>query len=147
MKTNAYYRELLLPPIIAIAIGFTAYFFCPLDVFDNPEDIISKVTDISFILFGFLLTILALIMQANESIRSSTLYTRLIRLNRKIVFVSLRLGVYSLFSFALFSLPIIIKITEFLQSVFSFLLSWLIIESVQYIVIFYKLVLKTDLIE
>lgn len=139
MKTDRYYIELLYAPIIAIVGGVINLLFPELIGCKDPTVIIAKSIDISFIIFGFLLTVLALILQSTQEIRGRKLYTRLIRFNRRIVYLALISGFYSLIYNSLFEPISQLKVKELFVSVFILLFIWIILDLLHFIRIFYKL--------
>lgn len=92
IKTDKYYLEQVWAPIIACIAG-SINLICPnILSCKDPSIVVSKIIDISFIVFGFLLTILALILQSNQEIRKRKLYPRLIKLNKRILYIALASG-------------------------------------------------------
>lgn len=140
MKQDDYYLEIYLPPIMALIIAFILVYFNALELLKKPEGIILKITDISFIIFGFLLTILAILLQSSRKFKQRKIFDRMVNLNKKFVWLSLILGVFSLFYGSSYeTLPG--KIKPYLSGIFFFNLSWLLIECVNYISVFYRFVL------
>lgn len=144
--TDRYIFELLIGPILGFSIGFFNFYIPILNGCEKAPEIVSKITDISFIIFGFLLTILAVIMQSGKGIKKSPKYARLVKANSLMVGLSLFLGILSL--------VIVSQFKEgnncyphqsFLSSVFFGVLLYLITETIIYLIVFYRLVLSQRL--
>jgi hypothetical protein len=145
-KTDRYYVELIAGPVIGLTIGVVNHFYPILKGAEKAAEIVSKVTDISFIIFGFLLTILALIMQSGSGIKKSPTYGRLVKANSLMVVLSLLLGFISLlmvFNFQDGNLDY--PHDSLLSSFFFGVLVYLIVETAIYLMVFYKLVLSQRL--
>ena len=105
-----------------------------------------KSVDICFILFGFLLTVLALIVQGDNQtlkrLRSFDGYGRIIRFNRRVVILSTILGLFSLLICTILeeNLPIIAN--HILFSIFTFLWIWLLWDFGVFIKVFYNIIIK-----
>ncbi|MGV3630305.1 MAG: hypothetical protein ACO1O6_03825 [Bacteroidota bacterium] len=141
MRTDNYYIELCIAPLIGVVFGTCNSIFNNIIFCSDPVIFISKIVDISFIIFGFLLTILALIIQSSTDIKSRQIYPRLIMYNKRIIFVSLILGFYSLIYSNIFNelRTLDQDIKEIFVSVFILLLIWLIIDLIIFLNIFYKI--------
>ncbi len=139
MKTDKYYLEILHAPFIALLAGVLNLVFPNLLSCKDPTLIISKSVDISFILFGFLLTVLALIIQSTKEIKDRNLYSRLIDYNKRIVYLSITLGFYSLLYLSLFDKIILLESKEWFASIYILLFIWIILDTLHFITIFYKL--------
>ncbi|MDD2635943.1 MAG: hypothetical protein PHW82_10630 [Bacteroidales bacterium] len=139
MKTDKYYFEQSLAPIIALLFGVANLIWQNLFTCKDPTMIISKSIDISFIIFGFLLTVLALILQTTKKIRNRNLYPRLIRFNKRIAYLSLTAGFYSLIYSSVFSSISTTIYKEYFVSIYIFVFVWIIIDLILFIRIFYKL--------
>jgi hypothetical protein len=139
MKTDRYFFELFCAPIVGLVLGFVAIIHPEILRFIDSHVIITKSIDISFIVFGFLLTVLALIVQSNLKFIKSKLYPRLVRYNKRIVFLSLFAGLYSLFYNSVISTVWLPEIMRFCIGIFIFLFVWIIIDLVIFIKVFYRL--------
>lgn len=139
MKTDRYYIELLYAPFIALTLGVVNLIWPNVFKYQDPIIIISRFIDISFIVFGFLLTVLALILQSTQEIRSRKLYPRLIRFNKRIVYLSLFSGVYSLLYSSMFTSISKSVFKEYCVSIFIVLFIWVILDLLHFVSIFYKL--------
>lgn len=136
--------------IIALVIALLCYFMIHprLECF---LPLIKEFPAIGMCAFGFLLTLLGIIIQSNTEIitwlkSDKQLYNRFIKLNRRIVIVSF---IVSLLSYA-------IGYTEWLDliqndnlnlvtiSTWLGLLSWFILDVIYFLRIFYLLVQRTD---
>lgn len=98
-KTISYYKENSLGSIVGvIALIFCLFITQP--QLDYNKEFIQNFTQIGLVIFGFLLTFLSVIIQSDsDSIKmmkkSDLLYSRFIRYNKRIVYLSLLLSVYS----------------------------------------------------
>ena len=145
IKTDKYYLEQVWAPIIACIAG-SINLICPnILSCKDPSIVVSKIIDISFIVFGFLLTILALILQSNQEIRKRKLYPRLIKLNKRILYIALASGGYSLLYNSIFEQisDSIFKEPSF--TLFVLLFIWMILDLLYFIHIFYKLAEKREI--
>jgi len=145
VKADKAIFETLIAPLIGLIMGFLKYKYDWFLKCKDPTIIISKTIDISFIIFGFLLTVLTLIVQANTELKQRPLYSRLVKFNKRVVLQAVILGFYSLLYHTYYTLitagdlPILANI---LFSVFVALLTWLILDSIYYVMTFYALALK-----
>ncbi len=141
MRTDSYFIERIIAPIIGGIFGICNFIFNNVFYCKDPVALISKIVDISFIIFGFLLTILALIIQSNSGIKSRAIYPRLVLYNKRIIFVSLFLGLFSLIYSNVFNELATLdpKLKECVVSGFIFFLVWLIIDLINFLNIFYKI--------
>lgn len=138
MASDKKILEQAVGPIIGLVCAFIAFktngSFLP----DKMESFYSKISDISFIVFGFLLTVLALILQIKINGRRN-LKLRMIRFNKRIVFISLFLGILSLINSVYFThIQKHANLNRCLCSIFIFLLAWLIVDAIYYLIVFYK---------
>lgn len=125
----------------------------------NWKDFIKEIPSIGMCTFGFLLTLLSIILQGNSSTiewmkSRKTLFDRFIQYNKHIVILSFIISIYAytlrFFNFqwlihelSLESNPIIIPhIRRLLISVFGGLITWFMIDTFQFIGIFYLLIKK-----
>lgn len=139
MKTDRYYIEMLYAPLIALTLGVANLIWPNVIKCHDPIIIISKFIDISFIIFGFLLTVLALILQSAQEIRNRKLYPRLIRFNKRIVYISILSGFYSLLYSSIFASISKSDLKVYYVSIFIVLFIWAILDLLHFIRIFYKL--------
>lgn len=148
MKTPAYYFEKFIGKIAAIAFILVVLNFWDRFSIITEKDIFDKLITVSATLFGFLLTVLTLIVQStSESVQNMKRhgsYKRLIKLNKSIV---LLFAFISLISIALFiksqalqdashtalKYPSVIVVSLFMRA---------IIETFIFTLIFYKILLS-----
>lgn len=125
----------------------------------NWKDFIKEIPSIGMFTFGFLLTLLSIILQGNSSTiewmkSRRTLFDRFIQYNKHIVILSFIISIYAytlrFFNFqwlihelSLERNPISIPhIRRLLISVLGGLISWFVIDTFQFIGIFYLLIKK-----
>lgn len=92
--------ELYLPIALAIIISLLSWYYYPLGN-SQTQNLLDEFRDIGAFVFGFLLTLFALLLQSNNQViknfreRHGILYKRLIHLNRNAVYTSLLLTIYA----------------------------------------------------
>lgn len=139
MKTDKYILESICSPVIAFGGGLINLIWPDLLTCKDPTVLMSKSIDISFIIFGFLLTVLALILQTDKEIKNRKLYPRIIKFNKRIVFVSIISGVYTLCYNSLFDRISKLSSKEYFVSIFIILMVWIFLDLINFIRIFYRL--------
>lgn len=142
--------ENFLPPIIGAVIGYLIY-KCDVATYNWSIEFIKQFTTIGTCTFGFLLTLFGLIVQSNSDViteirRRKIPYRRFIFYNRKVVFISLLLTIYSyiigyLNIDSIISCDIILHIAT---SIFFGAFTWFIIETIYFLLIFYILIQDKD---
>ena len=148
VKSDMAIVETLFAPFVGVVMGVLKFNYDWFLRCKDPTIIISKTVDISFIIFGFLLTVLTLIVQANSELKRRPLYSRLVKFNKRVVLQAVILGFYSLLYHTYYTvitagdIPIIANV---LFSLFVTLLTWLILDSIYYVMTFYALALKKQL--
>lgn len=91
--------ELYLPIVFAVVIAIVTWYFYPSWI--NPQNLLDEFRDIGAFVFGFLLTLFALLLQSDNQVVKNfkviheVLYKRLIKLNRNAVYTSLLLTIYA----------------------------------------------------
>ena len=121
--------------------------------FSNWKPFILEFPAIGMCAFGFLLTFLGIILQGNSEtikwmISRKDLFNRFVAFNKRIVLVSFFLSIYAYFlgyfDFQgikiVFSAHFIAVCKKILIGIFSGLLVWFIIDTIQFIRIFYVLI-------
>lgn len=145
MKTLSYYIESYTGIVVGLFVGIYLYtqniFFWGID-----NVLISQSIDICFILFGFLLTILALIVQGDnqtlQRLRKHIGYNRIILFNRRIVILSIILGFFSTLVLAFIDTPTFSYINQIAFSVFIFLWIWLLWDTSVFLKVFYNIIIS-----
>jgi hypothetical protein len=157
-KTICYWKEMLGGLILGIVTCIIVFFCNP--HLSSWKESLKNFSTIGLCIFGFLLTILSLILQGNSStiewMKSRThLYNRFILYNKQVVILSFVLSIYS-YIFGYFNFQ---NITIFLNninqhilqvggrltvSVFGGLFVWLIVDSLNFLKIFYILIIKKN---
>ena len=143
MKNASYYIEQYFGFFLGFFAGSLTYFkgFVSWGINNIlPE----KSVDICFILFGFLLTVLALIVQGDNQtlkrLRSFEGYGRIIRFNRMVVILSTILGLYSLLICTILEDNLPTTTNHILFSTFLFLWLWLLWDFGVFIKVFYNII-------
>ena len=142
--------ENFLPPIIGVVIGYLIYKF-DVATYSGSIEFIKQFTTIGTCTFGFLLTLFGLIVQSNSDViteirQRKIPYRRFIFYNRKVVFISLLLTLYSyiigyLNIDSIISCDIILHIAI---SIFFGAFVWFMIETIYFLLIFYILIQDKD---
>lgn len=145
MKKASYYIEQYLGFVLGLIAGCITY-FQGFTSWGINNILAEKSVDICFILFGFLLTVLALIVQGDNQtlkrLRSFEGYERIIRFNRRVVTLSTILGLFSLLICTILedNLPTITS--QILFSIFLILWIWLLWDFWIFIKVFYNIIIK-----
>ena len=134
---------------IALGLFIGLYFYSQNIIFWGNNDIlVFKSMDIGFILFGFFLTVLALIVQGdNASLRRLKQYqgySRIIKFSRRVVFLSAIIWFYSLAIASQLNEKIPLYIDNVFFSFFAFLWIWLLFDSIIFLIIFYNIILQSS---
>jgi len=142
MATDRFYIEKIIPKILSIIIGIITYFTfwkgIEMDKFNNTVD---KVKDSSFIMFGILLAVLAIFLQSSKIDNTSHIYTRMIKYNRSATYLSLSLGVLSIIINQIIGIIIFLNI-DFVLITYSIMIICLIVDTLYYMHLFYKMALN-----
>lgn len=147
-KTLGYYLE----NYVGIFIGFLVTLLVNskwnIFKFITDKDFFDKLIPICTTLFGFLLTILTLIIQSDSKIilelKARTTFGRLIRFNKKIVTLSITITIICLIMI-FFSKLLVCELAIYLRIISSFnlfLFAWTIVDTLTFVSIFYKLLLQ-----
>lgn len=139
-----------LPPIIGVVISYLIY-KCDVITYNGSIEFIKQFTTIGTCTFGFLLTLFGLIIQSNSDviteIRQRRIpYRRFIFYNRKVVFISLLLTIYS-YIIGYLNIDRIIScdiILHIATSIFFGAFVWFMIETIYFLLIFYILIQDKD---
>lgn len=145
-KTPAYYLEKFLGLGIGLTAGYLSYKFWGFWSFICSQAFSDKVITISTTLFGFLLTVLTLIVQSTSpaiiQMKKHGSYKRLILFNKNIVLLSATVCILSLI---LNSTAEKLKGESFLTtfSIVNFVLFiWSIVDTFIFVLIFYRILIS-----
>lgn len=147
-KTLGYWIEKLLGLIIGLVMIFLFFKYWHHGNFISNSQFLDKLITISTTLFGFLLTVLTLIVQSEseavKKMKAHGSYTRLINFNKNIVLLS---GLVCLLSLFLSFCNELLKCrSELLLKVFSTInlgaFTWVIVDTLIFTLIFYKILLS-----
>ena len=139
-----------LPPIIGVIISYLIY-KCDVITYNGSVGFIKQFTTIGTCTFGFLLTLFGLIVQSNSDViteirQRKIPYRRFIFYNRKVVFISLLLTIYS-YIIGYLNIDRIIScdiILHIATSIFFGAFVWFMIETIYFLLIFYILIQDKD---
>lgn len=139
-----------LPPIIGVVISYLIY-KCDVITYNVSIESIKQFTTIGTCTFGFLLTLFGLIVQSNSDViteirQRKIPYRRFIFYNRKVVFISLLLTIYS-YIIGYLNIDRIIScdiILHIATSIFFGAFVWFMIETIYFLLIFYILIQDKD---
>lgn len=135
------------PPFLGIIVG---YFFFKHKIVDYSDcsELIRQFTTIGTCAFGFLLTLFGLIIQSNSEViaeirKRGIPYRRFIFYNRRVVFISLLLTIYSyIIGYLNWDnlLPSNNMIISVITSIFWGGFVWFVIEIIYFLIVFYILI-------
>lgn len=145
MKTTGYYLEQTFVFGFGVGIATINHYFPLLINCAQSKEIVSKIIDISFINFGFFLTLLALLIQSSARLKVRKLYDRLIKLILQILVLSVSCGFYCFIIISFFHKGIIDKNYNGLFTGLFLLMGILISKSILYIKVFYNLAIHREL--
>lgn len=135
--------------LLFLIVSICIYHFLKPRIY-NYYTIIEDYPSFGFSIFGFLLTLLGLILQGQSDTitlmkKREILYKKFIVLNKKVVFISLITSViaYSMRLLCLNPLQSKFVIIEHISiSIFIGLVSWLLSETIYFLFVFYTLIRK-----
>lgn len=135
------------PPLLGIIVGYIFLKYRYVDYSDCKE-FIQQFTTIGTCAFGFLLTLFGLIIQSNSDViteirKRGVPYRRFIFYNRRVVFISLFLTIYSYIIGYLDwekLLPNNNTIISVVTSIFWGAFVWFLIETIYFLIVFYILI-------
>ena len=139
--------EKYVPLLLGVLVSYI-FFEHEIVSYSNCKEFIKQFTTIGTCAFGFLLTLFGLIIQSNSDVikeirKRKIPYRRFILYNRKVVFISLLLTIYSYVIGYLDwgkLLPNYNIISSIMTSIFLGGLSWFLIETIYFLTIFYILI-------
>lgn len=139
--------EKYVPLLLGVLVGYI-FFEHEIVSYSDCKEFIKQFTTIGTCTFGFLLTLFGLIIQSNSDVikeirKRKIPYRRFILYNRKVVFISLLLTIYSYVIGYLDwgkLLPNYNIISSIMTSIFLGGLSWFLIETIYFLTIFYILI-------
>lgn len=146
-KTISWFLEKWGGGIIGFIVGAIFFLKCPLTgLLNSVETFVSKISDVSFIIFGFLLAFIGLILNSKKKIikafGSKLFFDRTIDFNIRVIVLSAITGIYGLFLWIIFqsNLNVNSRIQELLVDLLIWVLVWLIWDIVYFIRIFFSLI-------
>ncbi len=136
----------ILVSVIVVVLNFIWQF----TVVINMEKLVDKAIDYSSISFGFLLTVLAILLQAQtgalKAIKEAGRFNDLISFNKKGVVSSLVLAIYAIVYISLgieksnLQLLSVISPRDFLDNIFIFILMYQLIQIILFLDLFYEII-------
>lgn len=146
-RTPLYYIEKFAGKLFGLLVG--VYFFLnPIEKFISDDTFFDKVLSFSSTLFGFLLAVLTLIIQSSsktiEKMKSNKSYSRLIKYNKNVVYISGLLSLLSLIFISANNVYADLNHKTFIIfcSLNISLLTALVIDAIIFLIIFYSIILK-----
>lgn len=149
-KTFSYLSEKYSSYIIAGAVAFVSYKYLRLYDFAASEIVFDKTVDFSGIIFGFLITILTILIQTNNAainkLKAGNRFKDLISFNKRVIFISAFLCFYSVCILILKEYDFYknsIKVMQISMTIYIFLFITLILTTYTFLKIFYQ-VIRSD---
>lgn len=146
-KTIWWYFEKIGGPLSGIVAGVIAFFLIRPGVeLSKPDEVVAKLSDVCFIIFGFLLGFLGLIFNIKDKMvkarGSDKLYNRTIDLNIKIIKISVITGVYGFIYWVIYHFKVKLdeNLNNILISIFIFAIIWMVWDVIYFVRVFFKLV-------
>ena len=135
------------PPLLGVIVGYIFFKYKIVDYSDCSE-FIKQFTTIGTCAFGFLLTLFGLIIQSNSEViaeirKRGIPYRRFIFYNRRVVFISFLLTIYSyIIGYLKWDdlLPSNNTIIYVVTSIFLGGFVWFLIEIIYFLIVFYILI-------
>lgn len=138
--------EQIMPLGIGIIIGYLFYNY-EIACYCESRELIKQFVTIGTCSFGFLLTMFSLIIQSNSGVvkemrKRRIPFKRFIQYNRKVVFLSFALTIYSYLIGYLNIEEIFVNsaFVNVLVSIFYGILAWFLIDTIYFLIIFYILI-------
>lgn len=147
-NTLAYYVEGYIGLILAFSLSVYCFFSHHCYSFVGDDKFLDRLIIICSPMFGFLLTILTLIVQSDSNtiieMKKHKSYRRLINHNKKVVLLSAIVCISSLF--LIFTKNKLTSVNKYLFEVFALanftLFIWMLIDILIFILIFYKILIS-----
>lgn len=146
MKTTHYYVERYRGIAAGVIISAVCFLYITPVYNCKWEFILVKSFDFGMGTFGFLLAILALIVQGgSDSIKRikerKTLYNRFVFYNKKVVFLAITISFYSMFAKLLNDFyPGVFVLHQIDLSIYLFLVTWFLVDTFGFLKLFYIIV-------
>lgn len=144
---NSYYIEKYAPEYLAVFLAFILTLITDTSVLLEDMFILDKTIDITGILFGFLLTVLVLLLEIDNKkvqlLKEYNRYSDLLDYNKRAIFYSGITGLYSFILIILFQYPSFIKdqcCKQLAMYVFIYMISSLVGLVLNFLRIFFRLI-------
>lgn len=148
-KNLFWLEETIGGPFAGIVVGVIVFFINP--EFESWKGLIKEFSSLGMCSFGFLLTLLAVILQGTSSAiqlmeKDVNLFNRFISYNKRIVVLSFTLSFYSYFlGNSTFLLKNYFHISEcYYVCIFAVSLTWFVHDAIHFINLFYLLIQKRN---
>jgi len=144
-KTLGFYIESLAGPCIGVLCAYYIYYhFCNYN-FINTKDFTDRLITICTVLFGFLLTVLTLIVQGSNDLvakmKKYGSYRRMVQFNKQIIFISALIVFISMFTnFFITDKQLDSRAAQITGSLNGGLFGWVIASTFLFVRIFYKFI-------
>lgn len=146
-KTFRWYIENFGGLFIGVIIGLSVFLFIKPDgILKDPTTFVSKISDLGFIVFGFLLAFIGLIINIKDKLvhahGSETIYKRTISFNVRVIKLSVIVGIFGFVLWTIYQTEICVipLINNSMLSAFVLILCWLVWDLIYFIRIFFKLI-------
>lgn len=146
-KTISYYKEKYLSYVIAGTVSFCCFKFLKLYEFAASEIVFDKTVDFSGIIFGFLITVLTILIQTDNpaiaKLKAGNRFKDLIAFNKRVIFISALLCFFSVLilifkEYELYKSSNQVK--QYCMTVYIFLFVTLIHTTYDFLKIFYEII-------
>lgn len=145
-KTVSYIWEKYSSYVIALIISILCFKFLDLSKFSKSDILFDKTVDFSGIIFGFLITVLTILIQTNNAaislLKKTNRFKDLLGFNKRVIFISALLCFYSvlILIFKEYSFYNYNDAPQYFMTLYIFLFVTLILSTYGFLRIFYQVI-------